>query len=90
MYVRMYVCMYISIATQVSFTPIGGAYSEALKQLVLDMLQKEPEARPSASDLYSLRLPQMMAMESEEEEETSEEPPDSTKTKLISVKYIIT
>lgn len=64
-----------------SFTPIGSGYSDGFRQLVLDMLQKEPELRPSASDLYLLRLPDLIAKETEEEEEVGEEPPDVTKTK---------
>ena len=67
---------------QVSFTPIGDSYSDGFRRLVLDMLQKEPDTRPSASDLYLLRLPGLIAMETEqEEEEKREEPPDITKTK---------
>ena len=45
------------------------------------MLQKDPEARPSANDLYTLRLPEFMVKEEEEEEE--EGPPDITKTKYV-------
>ena len=53
---------------------------------VLDMLQKEPDVRPSASDLYLLRLPGLIAMETEqEEEEKREEPPDITKTKQVAI-----
>ena len=66
---------------QVSFTPIGGSYSNGFRQLVVDMLQKDPEVRPSANHLYLVRVPELIAMETEEEEEPVEEPPDVTKTK---------
>lgn len=45
------------------------------------MLQKEPENRPNASDLYTLRLIDLLGREEEEEEEMAEEPTDITKTK---------
>ena len=46
------------------------------------MLQKEPENRPTASDLYTLRLIDLLGREEEEEEEeVAEEPTDITKTK---------
>lgn len=46
-----------------------------------DMLQKEPENRPNASDLYTLHLIDLLGREEEEEEELAEEPTDITKTK---------
>lgn len=64
-----------------SFAPIKGSYSEKFRELVRDMLQKDPELRPTASDLYTLRLPELV--EEEEEEPLEEEPLDITKTKWV-------
>jgi len=68
---------------QVSFPPIRGGYSDGFRQLVLDMLQKEPEQRPSANDLYTQRLVDLIGREEEEEEEMAEETTDITKTKSV-------
>lgn len=71
------------LSFQGTFAPIRGGYSDGFRQLVMDMLQKEPEARPSANDLYTLHVPELVQHESGEDEEESEsdEPPDLTKTK---------
>ncbi|XP_072021077.1 LOW QUALITY PROTEIN: uncharacterized protein [Amphiura filiformis] len=42
------------------FTPVKGNYSQEFKTLVQDMLQREPEYRPSAKELLFARLPIMM------------------------------
>ncbi|XP_048418462.2 uncharacterized protein LOC125467089 isoform X1 [Stegostoma tigrinum] len=57
------------------FAPITDKYSAEFKALVMDMLQKEPQYRPSAHELLHLRLPEVMAKyketpEYEEEPET--------------------
>jgi len=39
------------------FAPVKGNYSEEFKSLVMDMLQRDPDCRPSAADLCQLRLP---------------------------------
>jgi len=39
------------------FAPVKGNYSEEFKSLVMDMLQRDPDSRPSAADLCQLRLP---------------------------------
>ena len=70
---------------QVSFPPIRGGYSEGFRQLVSNMLQKEPEDRPSANDLYTLHLVNLIGREEEDEEEVTEEPTDLTKTKSVGV-----
>ncbi len=46
------------------------------------MLQREPEARPSANDLYTQRLPELVLRDSVEEE-GADEPPDIAKTKWV-------
>ncbi|GCB70640.1 hypothetical protein scyTo_0001334 [Scyliorhinus torazame] len=43
------------------FAPIANNYSTEFKALVMDMLQKEPQYRPSAHELLHLRLPEVMA-----------------------------
>ncbi|XP_060708843.1 uncharacterized protein LOC132834193 [Hemiscyllium ocellatum] len=43
------------------FAPITDNYSAEFKALVMDMLQKEPQYRPSAHELLHLHLPQVMA-----------------------------
>ncbi|XP_072134252.1 uncharacterized protein [Mobula birostris] len=43
------------------FAPITNNYSAEFKGLVMDMLQKEPQYRPSAHELLYVRLPEMMA-----------------------------
>ncbi len=42
------------------FAPIRGDYSPQFKQLVRDLLQKDPEFRPSASEVALQRLPDIM------------------------------
>jgi len=39
------------------FAPVKGNYSEEFKSLVMEMLQRDPDSRPSAADLCQLRLP---------------------------------
>jgi len=36
---------------------VKGNYSEEFKSLVMDMLQRDPESRPSAADLCLFKLP---------------------------------
>ncbi|XP_078097118.1 serine/threonine-protein kinase Nek8-like [Mustelus asterias] len=43
------------------FAPITNHYSAEFKALVMDMLQKEPQYRPSAHELLHFRLPEVMA-----------------------------
>lgn len=66
---------------QVSFAPIRGDFSGGFRKLIADMLQKEPSARPTSNDLYTLRLPDLILEGKKEEEEVAEEPRDLTKTK---------
>ncbi|XP_077861662.1 serine/threonine-protein kinase Nek8-like, partial [Saccoglossus kowalevskii] len=42
------------------FTPVKGSYSVEFKALVRDMLQREPEYRPSANELMYARLHDLM------------------------------
>ncbi len=44
------------------FAPIRGEYSPLFKQLVRDLLQKEPEFRPTASEIQLKRLPELEAL----------------------------
>jgi len=39
------------------FAPVKGNYSEEFKSLVMDMLQRDPDSRPSATDLCQVKLP---------------------------------
>ncbi|XP_070545873.1 uncharacterized protein [Ptychodera flava] len=43
------------------FTPVKGNYSPGFKALIRDMLQREPEYRPSANELMYARLPELMS-----------------------------
>ena len=43
------------------FAPIRGEYSPLFKQLVRDLLQRDPEFRPSASEILLSRLPDVQA-----------------------------
>ncbi|XP_047483303.1 serine/threonine-protein kinase Nek8-like [Penaeus chinensis] len=43
------------------FAPIKGNYSPGFKQLVRDLLQRDPEFRPTAAELVSERLPELLA-----------------------------
>ncbi|CAH1787997.1 unnamed protein product [Owenia fusiformis] len=42
------------------FAPVKGNYSPEFKMLIRDMLQREPEYRPTASELMYQRLPELM------------------------------
>ena len=44
------------------FAPIRGNYSPQFKQLVRDLLQKDPEFRPTASGILLSRLPEVQAL----------------------------
>lgn len=43
------------------FAPIRGNYSYLFKQLVRDLLQRDPEFRPSASEVLFSKLPELQA-----------------------------
>ncbi|XP_064645013.1 serine/threonine-protein kinase Nek8-like isoform X3 [Lineus longissimus] len=43
------------------FAPVKGNYSEDFKNLIKDMLEHEPEYRPSANELMYRRLPERQA-----------------------------
>ena len=43
------------------FAPIRGQYSPMFKQLVRDLLQKDPEFRPSATTILLERMPELLA-----------------------------
>ncbi|XP_045610447.2 serine/threonine-protein kinase Nek8 isoform X2 [Procambarus clarkii] len=43
------------------FAPIKGNYSPGFKQLVRDLLQRDPEFRPTAAEVVSERLPELLA-----------------------------
>ena len=43
------------------FAPIRGDYSPLFKQLIRDLLQKEPEFRPTAAEVLLSRLPEVLA-----------------------------
>ncbi|XP_077996626.1 uncharacterized protein LOC144449943 isoform X2 [Glandiceps talaboti] len=42
------------------FTPVKGNYTVEFRALIRDMLQREPEYRPSANELMYARLPELM------------------------------
>ena len=43
------------------FAPIRGQYSPMFKQLVRDLLQKDPEFRPSATTILLERMPELLS-----------------------------
>ena len=43
------------------FAPIRGPYSPGFKQLVRDLLQRDPDFRPTASDVLLKRMPDLLA-----------------------------
>ncbi|XP_042232485.1 serine/threonine-protein kinase Nek8-like isoform X2 [Homarus americanus] len=43
------------------FAPIKGNYSPGFKQLVRDLLQRDPDFRPTAAEVVSERLPELLA-----------------------------
>ena len=43
------------------FAPIRGPYSPIFKQLVRDLLQRDPEFRPPASEVLLKRMPDLLA-----------------------------
>ena len=43
------------------FAPIRGHYSPKFKQLVRDLLQRDPEYRPTATTVLLERMPELMA-----------------------------
>jgi len=45
------------VVLQGQFAPVKGNYSEEFKSLIMDMLQRDPDCRPSAADLCQSRLP---------------------------------
>ncbi len=47
------------ILLQGQFAPVKGSYSQEFKHIIRDMLQREPEYRPSASELWHNRLPEV-------------------------------
>ena len=44
---------------QGQFAPVKGNYSSEFKNLIRDMLQREPEYRPSANELMYQKLPEV-------------------------------
>ena len=42
------------------FAPIRGPYSPEFKQIVRDLLQKDPEFRPTAADILLKRMPDLL------------------------------
>ncbi|KAJ8035610.1 Serine/threonine-protein kinase Nek8 [Holothuria leucospilota] len=77
------------------FTPVKGNYSQEFKLLVQDMLQREPEYRPSANELLFARLPVMVkrymdpTTDVEDEMNNSKDSSSHRKHKLRSVLYHI-
>ncbi|CAD5119050.1 DgyrCDS7699 [Dimorphilus gyrociliatus] len=43
------------------FEPVKGSYSNEFKTLISDMLQKEPEFRPTALELHKKRVPELLS-----------------------------
>ena len=46
----------------IKFAPIRGDYTPQFKQLVRDLLQKDPEFRPTASEVLLSKLPELQAL----------------------------
>ncbi|XP_071825732.1 uncharacterized protein [Apostichopus japonicus] len=76
------------------FTPVKGNYTQEFKLLVQDMLQREPEYRPSANELLFARLPVMVERYMDpttdmEEDLNNSKDSTSRKEKMRSVLYHI-
>lgn len=52
--------LFVLFWRQGHFTPVRGNYTQEFKLLVQDMLQREPEYRPSANELLFARLSVMV------------------------------
>lgn len=55
-YIQIFHCV------QGQFAPVKGAYSQEFKNLIMDMLQREPEYRPSAAEVWNQRLSEVSAI----------------------------
>ncbi|ELT94624.1 hypothetical protein CAPTEDRAFT_225863 [Capitella teleta] len=75
------------------FAPIKGSYCQEFKDLIIDCLQREPEYRPSAADIWHTRLPQLMSKyedpktEYEDDVQTDGSKKHKSKRKTRSVLY---
>ncbi|XP_048236777.1 uncharacterized protein LOC124117551 isoform X2 [Haliotis rufescens] len=74
------------------FAPVKGNYSQGFKDLIMDMLSKEPEERPCANDIMYQHVPELMSQFKEETSDPEEELMMSTeniskKIKIRSVLY---
>ena len=76
---------------KVQFSPIKGSYTEGFKELIKDMLKKNPEERPEANHIMYHRLPVLMSKVEKKESETEMEMAYSEnlhrKSKIRSVLY---
>eukprot|EP00118_Oscarella_pearsei_P007211 m.34505 g.34505 ORF g.34505 m.34505 type:complete len:1380 (+) comp31989_c0_seq3:167-4306(+) len=69
------------------FAPVKSSYSESFRRLIQDMLQRNPEARPSAQALVNTRLPLLVKKFVSDGEE--EDPVLSTRTSLKCALYYL-
>ncbi|XP_035231974.1 serine/threonine-protein kinase Nek8-like isoform X3 [Stegodyphus dumicola] len=44
------------------FAPVKGNYSPGFKQLIRDLLQRDPDMRPTATEILEIRLPALLSM----------------------------
>lgn len=75
------------------FAPVKGNYSEEFKQLITDMLQKNPNDRPEANDIMYKHLPPLInkvnGKMSDQDDELASSENVSKKEKLRSVLYYL-
>lgn len=49
-----------AICFQGHFQPVPGGYSPGFRQLIHDLLQKDPVFRPTAAEILDCRLPKLL------------------------------
>ncbi len=55
------------------FAPVRGNYSQEFKKLVMEMLQREPQYRPSALEIWNTRLPTLIVKQEDQQGSDYEE-----------------
>jgi NIMA (never in mitosis gene a)-related kinase len=50
----------VSMCHQGHFQPVPGGYSPGFRQLIHDLLQRDPAFRPSAAEILDFRLPKLL------------------------------
>ncbi|CAI8018778.1 Serine/threonine-protein kinase Nek8 [Geodia barretti] len=74
---------------EVSFAPVKGDYSDYLKQLITEMLSKNPEDRPSAKEIFTTSLPLLASQFASDDYDDSEDKDETEKTHTKSLLYYL-